>query len=297
MAGVGVAGASAEKHPHRTCNERVEACVVTFFLAVLFAVLAGVVALISWTLVIVRAFKIDATQGVLCLCVPFYAVYFALAKMSQPSKALLAGGWLGGWALCAALGVVAVASAERIKREAAQTVDAARVVPNPLDPKATASPPAPQLGPPAATADWNEIHIRRARIALRVPPGAQLDDSEFPGIFVETETDQQVLLSLDMEERATPREAIAEVRRELRDNDAFRGFVHESDGAVVARVVHAAGATQRRSCVAFACTRVRGKLVCGQLGDVDAPPEDDEAVPTDADCMQVVTMVRSIRSL
>ena len=38
-------------------------------------------------------------------------------------------------------------------------------------------------------------------------------------------------------------------------------------------------------------------VIADVLGDVDAPPEEDEAVPTDADCMQVVTMVRSIRSL
>lgn len=63
-----------------------------FVLGLLFA-LAGVVGYI-WCLV--EAFSADTTQGVLCLCVPFYAFFFVLVRLDSEHKWIILGLMLAG---------------------------------------------------------------------------------------------------------------------------------------------------------------------------------------------------------
>jgi hypothetical protein len=60
--------------------------------------IGGVLSLIGlvgaiWLLV--EAFKMSPLEGILTLCVPCYAFYFAFAKLDSPYKGTIIGLWLG----------------------------------------------------------------------------------------------------------------------------------------------------------------------------------------------------------
>jgi uncharacterized membrane protein YfcA len=44
---------------------------------------------------LVEAFKEEVIQGVLCLCVPCYALYYAFARLDSPHKNIILILWLG----------------------------------------------------------------------------------------------------------------------------------------------------------------------------------------------------------
>lgn len=47
-------------------------------------------------IILIGAFQEDVTQGLLCLCVPFYILYFAFARYENEKKGLIIAIWLGG---------------------------------------------------------------------------------------------------------------------------------------------------------------------------------------------------------
>lgn len=61
------------------------------------------VGFVFWVIIIINAFKTDTTQGILCLCVPFYILYWGFAKFTHPKKGMIMGGFLGGYILGAIL--------------------------------------------------------------------------------------------------------------------------------------------------------------------------------------------------
>lgn len=72
---------------------------VPYALAALFF-LAGVVCGLA---VLVHSFKDSVGQGLLCLLVPFYIVYYVLAQLRHPRRRLLATGLIGGPLLAAVM--------------------------------------------------------------------------------------------------------------------------------------------------------------------------------------------------
>jgi hypothetical protein len=75
-------------------------------MAMVFMGLGGLfylVGFIFWIIIIINAFKTDTTQGILCLCVPFYILYWVFAKFTHPKKGLIVAGFLGGYVLGAVL--------------------------------------------------------------------------------------------------------------------------------------------------------------------------------------------------
>lgn len=53
------------------------------------------VAAVFGLVILINAFKESAGQGLLCMFVPFYILYYAFARYSSPKKALVVSGWLG----------------------------------------------------------------------------------------------------------------------------------------------------------------------------------------------------------
>ena len=53
-------------------------------------------ALVCHIIILIGAFQEDVTQGLLCLCVPFYILYFAFARYENEKKGLIIAIWLGG---------------------------------------------------------------------------------------------------------------------------------------------------------------------------------------------------------
>ena len=68
-------------------------------LALVFTIIGFVFALVAaifGIIILIQAFKSDTTQGILCLCVPFYIIYWAFAKMQHEKKKMFIMGYLGG---------------------------------------------------------------------------------------------------------------------------------------------------------------------------------------------------------
>ena len=62
------------------------------------AVVAGLLYLVSIVIsimILIHAFQASVGQGFLCLCVPFYVLYYAFAKFQHPKKNVLLAAWLG----------------------------------------------------------------------------------------------------------------------------------------------------------------------------------------------------------
>ncbi|MBI2897637.1 MAG: hypothetical protein HYY06_29025 [Deltaproteobacteria bacterium] len=82
--------------------------------------LFGLVAAVFGIILLINAFKTDTTQGILCLCVPFYALYWAFAKFTHPKKGLIIAGWLGAAVLAGIMNVLSGIFAASAFNDAAQ---------------------------------------------------------------------------------------------------------------------------------------------------------------------------------
>jgi hypothetical protein len=76
--------------------------------------LGGICALASfvcWIIILIAAFKEETVKGLLCLCVPFYILYYAFTGFKHEKKGLIIGVSLGGVVLGGILQVVGAAMA------------------------------------------------------------------------------------------------------------------------------------------------------------------------------------------
>lgn len=62
-------------------------------------------------IILIHAFKESVGQGLLCLCVPFYVLYYAFVRFQHEKKNLILAVWLGSLIVGAALNVVAAGAA------------------------------------------------------------------------------------------------------------------------------------------------------------------------------------------
>ena len=73
----------------------------------MFLALGSLCALISfvcWIIILIHAFtKGGVLQGFLSLCIPFYIIYYALAKFEHPKKNMIVIGYLAGGVLAGVL--------------------------------------------------------------------------------------------------------------------------------------------------------------------------------------------------
>ena len=47
-------------------------------------------------IILIAAFQEDITQGLLCFCVPFYGLYYGVARFEHEYKTVILAVWLGG---------------------------------------------------------------------------------------------------------------------------------------------------------------------------------------------------------
>ncbi|MCA8994367.1 MAG: hypothetical protein KDA88_20485 [Planctomycetaceae bacterium] len=83
-------------------------------MGVVLLILALVCALASFVcaiIILIAAFKEGLAQGLLCLCIPFYVLYFAVAKFQHEKKGLIIAGWIGGAIIANVLSAMAGALA------------------------------------------------------------------------------------------------------------------------------------------------------------------------------------------
>jgi len=83
-------------------------------MAGVLAILGLVCSLASFVcsiIILIHAFQSEVLQGILCLCVPFYVLYYAFAKFEHEKKGLILGCWLGLGLLGGVIQVAAGAAA------------------------------------------------------------------------------------------------------------------------------------------------------------------------------------------
>ena len=81
-----------------------------FALAMLFDLVVFVCSII----ILIHAFKNGGVlQGFLCLCIPFYILYYAFAKFEHEKKNMILGAWLGSAVLVGVLIALQIMSAAR----------------------------------------------------------------------------------------------------------------------------------------------------------------------------------------
>ncbi len=80
---------------------------------VLFIVglLCSLASFVCTIIILIAAFKEEVVQGLLCLCVPFYVLYYAFVRFENDNKTLIIAVWLGGSILGAVIQVAAGAAA------------------------------------------------------------------------------------------------------------------------------------------------------------------------------------------
>jgi len=69
--------------------------------------LLSLVALVCSIIILIHAFKASVGQGLLCLCIPFYILYYAFARFEHEKKNLILIVWLA----CGVLGGILYGSA------------------------------------------------------------------------------------------------------------------------------------------------------------------------------------------
>jgi hypothetical protein len=63
----------------------------------------GLAAFVASIIILIDAFKASVGQGFLCLCIPFYILYYAFARFQHDKKNLIVGVLIVGWVLAIAL--------------------------------------------------------------------------------------------------------------------------------------------------------------------------------------------------
>lgn len=61
----------------------------------ILGLICSLAAFVCAIIILIHAFQDEVLQGILCLCLPFYVLYYAFAKFEHPKKGLIIAGWLG----------------------------------------------------------------------------------------------------------------------------------------------------------------------------------------------------------
>lgn len=70
----------------------------------MLALVFDLVGIVCAIIILIHAFKNGgALQGILCLCVPFYIIYYMFAKFEHEKKNLIIGGYFGGFIIAVVL--------------------------------------------------------------------------------------------------------------------------------------------------------------------------------------------------
>jgi translocator protein len=75
------------------------------------AYLIYLVGLVCSIIILIHAFKASVGQGLLCLCIPFYVLYYAFARFEHPKKNLILAVWLGSFIIGGGLYAMTIGSA------------------------------------------------------------------------------------------------------------------------------------------------------------------------------------------
>jgi hypothetical protein len=74
----------------------------------MLALVFDLVGIVCAIIILIHAFKNGgALQGILCLCVPFYILYYMFAKFEHPKKNLIIAGYFGGFIIAVVLTIMA----------------------------------------------------------------------------------------------------------------------------------------------------------------------------------------------
>jgi len=62
----------------------------------ILGLVCSLASLVCFIIILIDAFKKEVIKGVLCLCIPFYILYYAFAQFEHEKKGMIIGVWLLG---------------------------------------------------------------------------------------------------------------------------------------------------------------------------------------------------------
>ena len=77
----------------------------------ILGLVCSLASLVCSLIILIDAFKKEVIKGILCLCIPFYVLYYVFTQFEHEKKGLIIGGWLGGGIVGAACQMGAAAAA------------------------------------------------------------------------------------------------------------------------------------------------------------------------------------------
>jgi benzodiazapine receptor len=90
----------------------------------ILGLLCSLVSFACAVIILIHAFKAGTQQGVMCLCIPFYILYYAFTKFEHEKKNMILGAWLGAVVLSVIVNVIAAKQATDAAMEAAGAMGA-----------------------------------------------------------------------------------------------------------------------------------------------------------------------------
>ena len=60
------------------------------------SLICAIAAFVCSIIILIAAFSDEFVKGLLCLCLPFYILYYAFTWFNHEKKGLIIGVWLGG---------------------------------------------------------------------------------------------------------------------------------------------------------------------------------------------------------
>lgn len=77
----------------------------------ILGLVCSLASLVCSIIILIDAFKTEVIKGVLCLCIPFYILYYAITQFENENKGLIIGVWLLGAIVNVGLQLAAAAAA------------------------------------------------------------------------------------------------------------------------------------------------------------------------------------------
>jgi hypothetical protein len=153
---------------------------------------------------------------------------------------------------------------------------------------------------PPPTDDWTETKVSAAKLSVKIPKGASVPDDKagvddkFAGSYFRVKMPSGYDLFFSEQHATQAVDIAAEKRRYQLDTEKKIELVYEAADAVV--VNRKEDPPTGKYCEVTACGRVAGRPICASHAGV--LKEGQEIVKlTDVECLAVVAIARSIKSL
>lgn len=153
---------------------------------------------------------------------------------------------------------------------------------------------------PPPTDDWQEVKVKAAKLSVKIPKGATIAedkagaDDAFAGSYFRVKMPSGYDLYFAEQKGKDTVDIVAEKRRYRLDTEKKIELVYEADDAIVVNRIEDPPAGTY--CETTACGRIAGRPICASHAGALRTGQEVKKL-TDVECLGVVAIARSIKSL